>query len=69
MAVSTRVKDAGDVSVQPLLLTIPQVMQCLGLGKNKVYELIQKEGLPVKRFGRAVRVSYVDLQNWLALRD
>ncbi len=69
MAVSTRVKDAGDVSVQPLLLTIPQVMQCLGLGKNKVYELIQKEGLPVKGFGRAVRVSYVDLQNWLALRD
>jgi excisionase family DNA binding protein len=69
VAVSTRVKDAGDVSVQPLLLTIPQVMQCLGLGKNKVYELIQKEGLPVKRFGRAVRVSYVDLQNWLALRD
>jgi excisionase family DNA binding protein len=69
MAVSTRIKGAGDVSVQPLLLTIPQVMKCLGLGKNKVYELIQKEGLPVKRFGRAVRVSYVDLQNWLAQRD
>ncbi len=69
MAVSTRVKGTGDVSVQPLLLTIPQVMRCLGLGKNKVYELIQREGLPVKRFGRAVRVSYVDLQNWLAQRD
>ncbi len=69
MAVNTRVKGAGDVSVQPLLLTIPQVMRCLGLGKNKVYELIQREGLPVKRFGRAVRVSYVDLQNWLAQRD
>ena len=51
------------------VVTIPQVMECLGLGKNKVYELIQREGLPVKRFGRAVRVSYADLQKWLAQRD
>jgi excisionase family DNA binding protein len=51
--------------VQPLLLTIPQVMKCMSLGRNKVYDLIQKEGLPVQRFGRAVRVSYGDLQQWL----
>ncbi len=55
-------------TVTPLLLTIPQVMQCMGLGRNKVYDLIQKEGLPVLRFGRAVRVSYVELQKWLERR-
>lgn len=56
-------------TVQPLLLTIPQVMQCLGLGRNKVYDLIQKEGLPVLRFGRAVRVSHKALQEWLEQRE
>lgn len=55
--------------VQPLLLTIPQVMQCMNLGRNKVYDLIQKEGLPVMYFGRAVRVSYTALQQWLERRE
>ena len=63
--VGVRSKQPEKAVVKPLLLTIPQVMECLGLGRNKVYELIQKEGLPVKRFGRAVRVSYSDLQKWL----
>ncbi|MFL5626622.1 MAG: helix-turn-helix domain-containing protein [Ktedonobacteraceae bacterium] len=58
-----------EIVVQPLLLTIPQVMQCMGLGRNKVYDLIQKEGLPVQRFGRAVRVSYAALQDWLKQRE
>ncbi len=62
-------KDSQGVAVQPLLLTIPQVMQCMGLGRNKVYDLINKEGLPVLRFGRAVRVSYVALQQWLEQRE
>ncbi len=56
-------------AVQPLLLTIPQVMQCMRLGRNKVYDLIQKEGLPVLRFGRAVRVSHKALQEWLERRE
>jgi excisionase family DNA binding protein len=56
-------------AVQPLLLTIPQVMQCMRLGRNKVYDLIQKEGLPVLRFGRAVRVSHKALQEWLEQRE
>lgn len=58
-----------ETDVPPLLLTIPQVMRCMGLGRNKVYDLIQKEGLPVLRFGRAVRISYVELQRWLERRE
>ncbi len=71
MVVSTdaKVKASEELVVRPLLLTIPQVMRCLGLGRNKVYNLIQKEGLPVKRFGRAVRVSYADLQRWVEDRQ
>ena len=53
----------------PLLWTIPQVSRALGLGRNKVYELIYTEGLPVQKFGRAVRVSRMALQRWLEERE
>jgi len=53
---------------QPMLLTIEQVMELLQLGRNKVYDLINKEGLPVQRFGRAVRVHREALKKWLEER-
>ncbi len=51
------------------LLTIPQVMKRLRLGRTKVYELIGREGLPVLRFGRAIRVSPTSLEQWLMQRE
>jgi len=54
---------------QPQLWTIAQVSKALNLGRTKIYELIWKEQLPVQRFGRAVRVSPVALQRWLAERE
>ncbi len=69
MGKNTQTGVSKEVAVQPLLLTIPQVMQSMGLGRNKVYDLIQKEGLPVLRFGRAVRVSHIALQQWLEQRE
>jgi excisionase family DNA binding protein len=53
---------------QPLLLTINQVMARLQLGRNKVYDLIKQEGLPVQYFGRAVRVQPDALEAWLLAR-
>ena len=53
----------------PQLWTVAQVSKALSLGRTKVYELIWKEHLPVQRFGRAVRVSPVELQRWLAERE
>lgn len=62
--------DGIDVLTQDsLLLTIPQVMKQLRLGRTKIYHLIDKEGLPVMRFGRAVRVSTVSLKEWLKQRE
>jgi len=54
---------------EPLLLTIPQVMTTLRLGCTMIYQLIDKEGLPVLHFGRAVRVSYASLQEWIKQRE
>jgi excisionase family DNA binding protein len=53
----------------PQLWTIAQVSKALNLGRTKVYELIWKEQLPVQRFGRAIRVSPIELQRWLAERE
>ncbi len=53
----------------PLLLSIPDVAVSLGLGRSKVYELIAKEGMPVVRFGRSVRVSAASLQKWVEQRE
>lgn len=52
-----------------LLWTIPQVAKALGLGRNKIYQLIYMEGLPVQKFGRATRVSRAALQRWLEQRE
>lgn len=68
MAVSIEVKQQSS-EVPPLLLTIPQVMACMNLKRNKIYDLINNEGLPVQRFGRAVRVYLPALNAWLEQRQ
>jgi excisionase family DNA binding protein len=62
-------EDLKRTAAQPLLLSIPDVAASLGLGRSKVYELIAQEGLPVIRFGRAVRVSAASLQKWVEQRE
>jgi len=55
--------------LQPLMLSIPEVCKSLRLSRTKVYELIDFEGLPVVRFGRAVRVSVKALEQWVDQRE
>ena len=62
-------EDLKRTTAIPLLLSIPDVAATLGLGRSKVYELIAKEGLPVVRFGRSVRVSAASLQKWVEQRE
>jgi len=54
---------------QPLLLNVQQVCKMLSLSRTMVYKLIQVEGLPVVRIGKAVRVSPKSLQQWLERRQ
>ncbi len=62
-------EDLTRTTAPPLLLSIPDVAATLGLGRSKVYELIAREGLPVVRFGRSVRVSASSLQKWVEQRE
>jgi len=59
----------NELTHQPLLLTVPQVAKKLGLSRTMVYILINREGLPVLRFGRAVRISAPSLQKWVEERE
>lgn len=42
-----------------------EVARTLGLGRSKVYEMMQSGELPVVRIGRSVRVSRVALEEWV----
>jgi excisionase family DNA binding protein len=48
-----------------LLLTVKDVMRELNLGRSKVEALMKHEGLPVIRFGRAVRIPADELKQWV----
>jgi len=48
-----------------LLLKADEVAKALGLGRSKVYEMMQSGQLPVVRIGRSVRVSSAALQEWV----
>ena len=62
------VRQKKEVMIQPLLLRIPEAAAMLRLSRAKVYQLIDVEGLPVVRFGRAVRVPHASLQQWVEQR-
>lgn len=53
---------------QPLLITVEETMALLRIGRNKLYHLIQREGLSVHRFGRRVLIDPEELRPWLQRR-
>jgi excisionase family DNA binding protein len=57
-----------EVPGQVTLLTIQQVAEILAIGKTKAYALC-REGIPVIRVGRALRVSPIRLQEWIDLHE
>ena len=54
-------------ALQPLL-TMADICTWLKLSRPTIYSLID-QGLPVIRFGRAIRFSSVSVQHWLARRE
>ena len=54
--------------IQPLVLTIRETARLLRLSESKVYTLLEDRhpgGIPIKRFGRSLRISINDLRRWL----
>ena len=54
--------------VQRLLITVPETARLLRLSEAKVYTMLEDRhpgGIPIKRFGRSLRISLNDLRRWL----
>lgn len=51
--------------MEKLLLKLPEAGERLGLGRSKLYELIQEGVLPVVRIGRSVRVPASELERFV----
>ena len=70
MRKSNRQASKEESSNEPLqpLLTIADVCKLLHLSRPMIYVLID-QGLPVMKFGKAVRFSPKSLQRWLARRE
>ena len=61
-------EDQAETTLQ-LLLNVQQGAKLFNLGCTKVRQLISYEGLPVLRFGRAVRIDPIQLRAWLNQRQ
>jgi excisionase family DNA binding protein len=48
-----------------LILTAEETAKLLGIGMNKIYELLISGELPAKRIGRKYLISKLMLENWL----
>jgi len=48
--------------------TLAEICVILNLGRTKVHDLIQREQLPVEKFGSASRVPIAQFEEWLAQR-
>ena len=62
-----RKKASDNEPLQPLL-TIDDVCRLFQISRPTIYTLID-QGLPVMKFGKAVRFSPTSLQRWLARRE
>ncbi len=56
-------------TVQPLLLTVPEVAVKLGVCRATVYNLINRHGLPAIELGGARRIHPDSLQEWLKRQE
>lgn len=70
---SQQAKETGSAndtqSASPLLLTVPQAAQQMGLSPAMVYKLILTDDLPIVKLGRSTRIVYTSLVAWLKARE
>ncbi len=53
------------MTAQPRYLTIREVIEDLGIGRNRVYEMVASGEIPSVRFGeRIVRIPVEDYEAW-----
>lgn len=51
--------------MEKMLLTVTEAADLVGLGRSKLYQLVQHGEIPVVRIGRAVRIQPGVLRSWV----
>ncbi|HYF93115.1 MAG TPA: helix-turn-helix domain-containing protein [Symbiobacteriaceae bacterium] len=54
-------------SVEPMLLTVPEVALALRIARSRAYELVAQGVFPSVKIGKSVRVPRISLQTWVDL--
>jgi excisionase family DNA binding protein len=49
----------------PLILTVKDIQEILGIGKRVAYELMERKDFPMVRIGRLKRVNRDSFFNWI----
>lgn len=49
----------------PLMLSVPDVADVLGIGRANAYELVRSEGFPALKIGSRITVPKDDFISWI----
>lgn len=50
---------------QPLVLSVTEAAQLLGVGRNHLYDMVAAGEIPHVRFGRLIKIPRSALESWL----
>ncbi|HLL24954.1 MAG TPA: helix-turn-helix domain-containing protein [Kofleriaceae bacterium] len=59
-------KEIVPVSVDADVLDVPEVARLLRVGRNTVYALVARNGIPHRRLGKTIRFSRASVMSWLS---
>ena len=54
--------------IRPLVYTTDEVMRLLRVGRTKLYEMVSRNEIPVRRAGRKLLFPRQSLHDWLETR-
>jgi len=56
----------ADTPIDDAVLDVPQVASLLGVGRNMIYALVARNGIPHRRLGKTIRFSRAAVMSWLS---
>lgn len=53
--------------MEKLTMTVEEMAECLGIGRNGAYNLVKKGRVPALKIGRQIRIPKAAFVAWLAV--
>jgi excisionase family DNA binding protein len=52
-----------------LTMSVDELSECLGIGRNQAYQLTRSEGFPCVHVGTRILIPMKEFQEWLATQS